>query len=250
VDVGAILGASTFAVRGSVELPSGEWAAVAADVAVTLGGDVVSRILPLPEGELRSVSVAPVATVARLGDATACLRLWAGDVTSGREVAFLTLGFPALGTECWWSDSGHNEWRPDLAEPYSLAVTAPAAGAEWSYGLASIRCAELLAYHATFVTSAAAGSRYVGLQCVDLYGATYDWKHGTAIGPGATVYIRASASSRPDWVVGGLYGWGFGRWVMPSGWSVGSNTSGIQAGDQYSSIKVYGRWYRRLSLDY
>jgi hypothetical protein len=250
VDVAAILGASTFAVRGSVELAGGEWAAVAADVRVTLGGDVVSRILPLPEGELRSVSVAPVATVARLGDATACLRLWAGGVTSGREVAFLTVGFPGLHGECWWSDSGHNEWRPDLVEPYSMGVTAPAPGAEWSMGLGTMRCSELLGYSATFVTSAVAGNRYCGLAMRDLYSYQYSWLCSIAIGASTTRYLTATASSRADWGVSMLIGFGFGRWALPSGWTAQSVTGGMQAADQYSDIRLYGRWYRRLSLDY
>jgi antitoxin (DNA-binding transcriptional repressor) of toxin-antitoxin stability system len=237
-------------VRGSVELPSGELVAVAADVRVTVGGDPVARILPLPEGELRSVSVAPVATVARLGDATACLRLWAGDAASGREVAFLTLGFPGLHGECWWNDGGHNEWRPDLVEPYSMSVSTPAAGAEWDVGLVYMRCSELLGYSATLATDATAGNRYCGLEFRDLYGYAYQWAHGTAIPASSTRYIRGSASGRPDWVVGQVLGFGFGPWAVPSGWSVRSWTAGMQAGDQYTAVRLHGRWYRRLSLDY
>jgi hypothetical protein len=121
----------------------------------------------------------------------------------------------------------------------TITVNQPAAGADWLYVFSNQAPVKLLSITALFVTAVTVANRAVALQAVDVDGrlltvdpalvqepasgsVTYSWR------PGNSQYGENTADS--------IYSASCPAFWLPIGAAVKTVTSGIQAGDQWSSI--------------
>jgi len=246
VDAIAFWASVTLAVRGLVVAQGGRVVPLALDLPLVALATRVSQLFPLPVGELVSVSVVPIAPVWRRGAATAAVSLWYGALGSGREIAFLTKGFPDLGGGCWWTPEGHNEWNPRSVGVYVWSFPAPAAGAEWSVAGGTVRCEELLGYSAKLVTDANAANRYAGFQLVGPAGHSLRMVNTVAIAAGLTRYLNFLPGYRVDWGSPSVLQSNLGSPAWSTSSAFGSYTISMQVGDQYSDIALWGRFWAPL----
>lgn len=122
----------------------------------------------------------------------------------------------------------------------TASVPAPAAGADWSYRVDGGTWQRILLASGTLTTSAAVANRVPRLTISDADGNIYyQWTVGIAQAAGATQ--RYSASITP--LVGGIGGAGAGHLPMPALWlpagfTLSTSTLLLDAGDQWSVIRL------------
>ena len=123
-----------------------------------------------------------------------------------------------------------------------ITVTQPAAGAEWSYTFTG--WTRILTAYVLFTCSASAGNRNPGYWIKDPAGNKV-WQLTATANLAATNavsinYVKASLAGSP--VTGGTGT----EWVLnlpvtavlPTGWQISSQTTGILSGDQYGSVLI------------
>jgi len=147
---------------------------------------------------------------------------------------------------CWVRDgTGSNLQNDAKCDVQTFAVTNPAAGSDFSHSFSLEGCQELTAISATLTTSATVANRtpsfYVNINGVQLLYVANPSAAQTA--SQAITYLIAPYQIAP----GPLTGFSF--LSMPNGISYGRGsssgvvTSGIQVGDQWSSIRISGRFF-------
>lgn len=122
----------------------------------------------------------------------------------------------------------------------TVTVPAPASATDWSVTVPGGRQWRIRAAFATLVTSATAGSRFVGASITD--GNATLWRmQNTAAHPASTTAGYTFAQTRAPLNITGISNFGpielmFG-WY-PAGYTIASLVNGYQAGDQWSAVNI------------
>lgn len=126
----------------------------------------------------------------------------------------------------------------------SQAQTNPGAAAEWAYTVPAGHTMVLLTVHFQLVTSAVVANRSPHLTVKDSGGnIVHLGQNGISQVASTTVDYTASQGG-PVGAVGGpatgiALPFPIGL-VLPAGWSIGTSTTGLQAGDQFQAIQLAG----------
>jgi hypothetical protein len=130
-----------------------------------------------------------------------------------------------------------------------VLVSNPGAGVDWSYTNASGYYRRLLTGYAFFVTSATVGNRTLGIKVTkdgQLYGRV---RAASSVTASATVDVTYNSTTA--WSQSGTQGtgfqFGFPYIWLPPGWSIGSDTVNLQAGDTFTLIRLL---FDALDFDY
>jgi hypothetical protein len=130
-------------------------------------------------------------------------------------------------------------------EVASLIVSNPSAGADWSYGFWQYSRTLINSIGAVLTTSSTAGSRYVQIQIKDLAGHII-WLGSPSVAIAASTTTQCSFAYAPPattLVSTNVFAPLPLRSFIQGAGYIGTVTSGIQSGDQWSAIYVsYEQW--------
>ncbi|HEV3136146.1 MAG TPA: hypothetical protein VG348_15765 [Acidimicrobiia bacterium] len=147
-------------------------------------------------------------------------------------------------------------YGPGSAEYTRVTIAAPSAGADWSYTIPASIWARLLSGFTTLTTSSTVANRYAGIIESDANGVEIgELQVATAIT--ASLVERISYGHSSQWATIAASPAGtvavqavFPSFPIPPGYTIGSKTVGLAAGDQYSSIQLlFEEWTAAPLLD-
>lgn len=124
-------------------------------------------------------------------------------------------------------------------------VKSPAAGADWKYTVDGRYYERLISARYVFTASAVVANRTIVLDITDANGVIIGEAAGSAAITANAVYHEFFSTSAPDYAynpASSVYHW-FPDLLLPPGWSVQSVTTGIDVGDQYSSLVLLVQRY-------
>lgn len=222
-------------------------ASVVSGMGADLGSSSVSTDIPLPEGWLVSAyavagSGAPAWGAVRVG-----LRLIDSNADADNATRLLAEGFVTNLHAVQWpiAESGA---RPIGGFVNQYDVANPAAGADWSQTVGTNGRYIIRSVSARFVAGAAVANRQPTIQILDAAGGVV-WAEdfsSAAITAGLTTDMQATRGvparrTQMTFQVGGvtrIVGY-LPDLLLMEGWSVRVVTTGIQAADQWSQIRVH-----------
>jgi hypothetical protein len=240
-----ILGAATYFVSQSVTAqlrimrPNGEVKSVQLQLKVTANSSITTMVQNELEGYLLSAAITPVASQSP-ADFT---YVWLGIQRngSGRSNFYRQLIGDYVNSNFGPSWPDREARRPtDLAGALiEQTVANPAAGADWSFAMLGVTRATFCTVFAQLVTSANVATRTAALQITD--GANV-----LAIVDSTTTQVASLTTQYTGYCSSPLGGTGgtHAYWPLPAplilrpGWTIGSLTNNIQAGDQWSLIRL------------
>jgi len=229
------------AVNGRLWLAGGEFA----NVGFTATPDTARALqffqTPLQYGYLVSAAAYATGTLPSRGQTLVNLQVARPPFSAFLIYWYLAQDYLTSGNAVYWPGGRTIAGIEGPGVLYGVAVTTPAAGADWSQTVPTAARWRIRGVRATFATSAAVGGRYPRLQ-VDGGGATL-YRVTTNISFGA------SATTSMNWGVPGAtaeFTSPFDEWralpldlTLSGGQVLSSVTQGLAAGDQWSAITVY-----------
>ena len=203
------------------------------------GGTPATGVLTLPEGYLLSVA-AISANTPNLGTVfvRAFLQQRAGPGGAIQPAMILFAGYCTKFQPIGWPGGRFAYPAEGPGSVQETIVAQPAAGADWSYTFPAIGRYRVQQMCATFVTSAAAGNRIPRIQVFGYSGVVTWWAGPQAfVVPSASVKVNAASTCITTTVDGSSIHLPLpSPLIMGSGEILQVSTTGLQAGDQWSSI--------------
>jgi hypothetical protein len=175
------------------------------------------------------------------GDVYATVEAMSGDGAGAVPLALLASGTPTTGSAVPFSGQAQGAVNVPAPAPRVITVTTPAAGAEWSQTIpAGVRW-QLLDTSFLMTASAAAANRQVALRTTD--GATTTAQAGPSISQTASQVDQYTFFPGAVQIQGGITPTLYTIFPFPSlvllpTHTIGSISQSLQAGDQYSAIRL------------
>lgn len=125
----------------------------------------------------------------------------------------------------------------------AVPVAQPAAGAEWSQAIGNVSFAELLAVSYQLQTSAVVANRQASLQIKDANGVVLGQTDAPAVQAAGVTrqYVYQRDLGAPQAIVALTQSVPLGESPLQQGWSIGTLTALLDAGDQYRNIVLIVR---------
>lgn len=237
---------STALLRGVVVSQDGSVVPFAISVSSTGVDSLVTRMTPLPHGELVACECVLSAGTAYYGAATMSFGIYTTPTASSERVATLLAG--AIG------EASHLSYpvSPILTVPQSNLPSLsrvhsnPSAGDPVDIDLDGYGYFEIQMVSARFVTDANAANRLVKLAVGDSSGVVFEQVMANLITAGSTVDIRWSMYGSAEYIVSTYGATPLPKVGVRDGGVIQMNVDNIQAGDQFSAVRVYGVEYGSL----
>lgn len=170
-------------------------------------------------------------------------------LVSGEKICDLTSGYVYQNKSISFPLASLPDIRPGQGEVTPFSVSAPAAGAEWSYAVPSGRHIRIYSIRFTFATDATAANRRPHI--VHSRGATtYQEMWSTTV---HTASVTRNYSCSPTgWISGDLDDNDQfiplpSPFIIRGGDTLATSTVNIQAGDAYTAITIYGELWMNPS---
>lgn len=204
---------------------------------------LTTQIYPLTEGFIESICVSNLGAGLEDGACFVCIALQRTSAASVAPHTILAQGFVTNELSVSWPPSPvrgvGGASGSAYSTPNSVGVSNPAAGADWTYTVPAGATYRLVSAFATLATSASVANRVPELIIDDgthsLSGSlmaspqtagvtdTYTWGSGL---PLSAALSAANTAPLPQSL------------TLAAGWRVRTSTSGIQAADQWSTIRL------------
>lgn len=226
------------------QLPGGGIGSTSIDQLVSPAGTGISATYALQGCRLLSVTGFMANTAGR-GVGSMRVVITAASVPS-MQYEIMNAVLKGTAPACWIRDgTGSNLQNDAKCDVQTFAVSNPAAGVDFSHSFLLEGCQELIAISGTLTTSATVGNRTPSFY-VNINGQQLLYVANPAAPQTASQAINYNVA--PYQIAPGPLT-GFSFLSMPNGISYGRNsslgvvTSGLLAGDQWSSVRISGRFF-------
>lgn len=203
-------------------------------------GIAASQFFPLQEGYLLSVSAGVLlGQVVKRGQTYVSLGLQRASI-GGFRYQELFADYIVNAGDTGWPNGRIIQSTEGPGNALTITVANPAAGADWTQAVPVGARWRLVSWAATLTTSATVANRLVRAQITDAGNIPYSWGAPTQAVPASTAAIVSALQSTTPPVATETSV----ACVVPSnpylfaGDKIGTNTLNIQAGDQWSNIRI------------
>lgn len=224
--------------KGTVLTTDGRPNVIAWTSPALVANTVANWFVPVPQGELIWLELAPAALPFRLGDAVARVSQFQGGITGGADVVEVCTGWPSWPSQCYYSIEGRSVPDRTLLRATTIPIANPAAGADWTYTCSNRALHPPFSIRHTFVTSAAVATRFPGIRIQTPAGQWRYWYPVATQAAGVTRYWQWANGGIAEWNSNSYYHVPLPPLELPDASIIQTATSAMDAADQYSNIEI------------